>query len=400
MSPLSSSQQRSNSDGRNNYNRTVVSQTVSIFQNLAEDNEGVDNSFSIKSNTDDETARVLNLIMISCEENPPYGPSKETATMFVELLCQAYERMQKKKITTVNKHEVIEATVVTENAATTKMMTISITIYHAQNFDYPKTTLEWSNYDGIILPGSLSAAYDNKSTPWIEHLQQYVIRDTIHEMRLKTLGVCFGHQCFAHAFGNVAGGKAIKCPTGSKAGRISCQLTKEGEQLLLLHRPPPYNYKNSSSNIGNEHNNNINSDRRDNSIEMLYTHGDMIHSLPNFAIPLGGNVDVPIEACAYFASVDEKNQWMQQYQQKQNEETSLTIQPYAFTFQAHPEYISPTGFNINYINTVQAMEHRGYITQELSRKVCEDARTYFDKVCEDSLDVLIAVAVTLGWFKC
>ena len=126
----------------------------------------------------------------------------------------------------------------------------------------------------------------------------------------------------------------------------------------------------------------------------------MIHSLPNFAIPLGGNVDVPIEACAYFASVDEKNQWMQQYQQKQNKETSLTIQPYAFTFQAHPEYISPTGFNINYINTVHAMEQRGYITQELSRKACEDARTYFDKVCEDSLDVMIAVAVTLGWFKC
>jgi hypothetical protein len=87
MSPLSSSQQRKSSEGRNNYNRTVVSQTVSIFQNLAEDNdEGVDSSSSsIKSNT-----RVLNLMMISCEENPPYGPSKETATMFVELLCQAY----------------------------------------------------------------------------------------------------------------------------------------------------------------------------------------------------------------------------------------------------------------------------------------------------------------------
>jgi GMP synthase-like glutamine amidotransferase len=417
MSPLSSSQQRSNSDGRNIYNRTVVSQTVSIFQNLAD--EGVDSSSSsIKSNTadDEQSSRVLNLMMISCEENPPYGPSKETATMFVELLCQAYERMQqqmKKKITTENEHEVIEeATVVTaEKAAATKMMmTISITIYHAQNFDYPKTPIEWSNYDGIILPGSLSAAYDNNSTPWIEHLQQYVIQDTIHEMRLKTLGVCFGHQCFAHAFGG-GGGKAVKCPTGSKAGRISCQLTKEGEQLLLLHRCcHPQNDNNSNSNIGKEHNNSsINSDDRgDNSIEMLYTHGDMIHSLPNFAIPLGGNVGVPIEACAYFASIDEKNQWMQQqqqqqqqqYQQQHNEETSKTIQPYAFTFQAHPEYISPTGFNINYINTVHAMEQRGYITHELSQKVCEDARTYFDKVYEDSLDVMIAVAVTLGWFKC
>ena len=32
--------------------------------------------------------------------------------------------------------------------------------------------------------------------------------------------------------------------------------------------------------------------------------------------------------------------------------TSITVQSYAFTFQAHPEYISPTGFNVDYINTV------------------------------------------------
>lgn len=380
MSSFSSSPHQSN--------RTVVSQTVNEADIIGVSNTEGDSSIKCSDN-DEKSSRLLNLMMISCEENPPYGPSKETAAMFVELLCQAYERMQRLEKIEQQQHEV---TAVTEKEAATKM-TVSITLYHAQNFDYPKTPIEWSSYDGIILPGSLSAAYDNKSTPWIEHLQQYVIRDTIHKMKLKTLGVCFGHQCFAHAFGNdvAGGGRAIKCPTGSKAGRISCQLTKEGQQLLLLHRSPPCNNINSSSD-----------DKKDNSIELLYTHGDMIQSLPNFAISLGGNLDVPIEACAYFASVDEKNQWMQQQQmqqqyqqQQQTEETFQTIQPYAFSFQAHPEYISPTGFSINYINTVQAMEHRGYITQELSRNVCEDARTYFDTVYEDSLDVIIAVAVTL-----
>eukprot|EP00986_Skeletonema_menzelii_P016385 scaffold14411_cov108-Skeletonema_menzelii.AAC.1 len=55
-----------------------------------------------------------------------------------------------------------------------------------------------------------------------------------------------------------------------------------------------------------------------------------------------------------------------------NGTTSITmtapVKPYAVTFQAHPEYISPTGFNVNYINTVQAMEDRRYITPQMSKE--------------------------------
>ena len=87
-----------------------------------------------------------------------------------------------------------------------------------------------------------------------------------------------------------------------------------------------------------------------------------------------------------------------------NDTTSMitmtaAVKPYAVTFQAHPEYISPTGFNVNHINTVQAMEDRGYITQQTSNKVCEDAKVNFEKVQEDSLDAMIAVAAALEWFK-
>jgi len=48
-------------------------------------------------------------------------------------------------------------------------LTIRITIYHAQSNDYPLTSSEWSSYDGILIPGSLSAsaAYDNTSVEWI-----------------------------------------------------------------------------------------------------------------------------------------------------------------------------------------------------------------------------------------
>jgi GMP synthase-like glutamine amidotransferase len=333
-------------------------------------------------------SKELSLMMMSCEENPPYGPSKDTAIMFLELLCQAYE----KHCNIMQRQQIYGGS-----------LTICITVYHAQLIDdYPVTPQEWSSYDGVIIPGSLSAAYDNKNVAWIEKLQS-VIRNDIHRMRIKTLGVCFGHQCFAHAFGGTTTacdnrgsdeggtnewGRAIKCPTGSKAGRISSQLTHEGRRLLLLDD----SYSNNDSNDTNY------------SIELLYTHGDMVHSLPEFAISLGGNTDVPIEACAYFSSKEEKIQFQKQIlnQQRQQQQATTTtkakVQPYAVTFQAHPEYVSPTGFNVNYINTVQAMEDHGYITPQMSREVCEDAKVNFERVQEDSLNAMIGVAVALEWF--
>ncbi len=403
---------------REDDDRTIVSKTVLVSNNSNADNTtevGADASSTSAhySDTASSKSRTLNLMMISCEENPPYGPSKDTAMMFLELFCQAYEKKcSLREVINIDREQQHECSLL---ADCSYYLTIRISIYHAQSDDYPITSSEWSSYDGILIPGSLSAAYDNTNVEWIEKLQS-VIRNDIHRRRLKTMGVCFGHQCFAHAFGSSEhrigkggsrggvreeGGRAIKCPTGSKAGRISSQLTHEGRQLLLIDGT-------TSSN----------SDSDEYSIELLYTHGDMVQCLPEFAISLGGNANVPIEACAYFSSKEDKVLFQKQlrqhqYQQKQkqhhggddgntNEETStvtsITVQPYAFTFQAHPEYISPTGFNVNYINTVQAMEDRGYITHQVSKEACEDARVNFGKVREDSLEVVIAVATAFGWF--
>lgn len=65
--------------------------------------------------------------------------------------------------------------------------------------------------------------------------------------------------------------------------RVSSQLTHEGRQLLLR----------------DDSNSNNDSNDKKCSMELLYTHGDMVHSLPDFAVSLGGNTNVPIEACAY-----------------------------------------------------------------------------------------------------
>ena len=366
--------------------RIIVSKTVLLPNSTScSADDGADASMC-RSAADSSKSKSLNLMMISCEENPPYGPSKDTAIMFLELLCQAYERKCSLLSTTVSESMSREHQMANNGDDT--ILTISITVYHAQSKnDYPLTSSEWSSYDGVLIPGSLSAAYDTH-IEWIEKLQS-VIRNDIHKMRLKTMGVCFGHQCFAHAFGTHKEdggreGQAIKCPTAAKAGRISSKLTQEGRQLLLLDG---------------------NSDKCN--MEMLYTHGDMVHSLPEFAISLGGNANVPIEACAYFSSKEEKSLFQKQQQRQtttptngddNNIETSTTVRPYAVTFQAHPEYISPTGFNVNYLNTVKVMEDRGYITQQLLEEVCEDARVNFEKVQGDSLDAMIAVATTFGWF--
>ena len=68
--------------------------------------------------------------------------------------------------------------------------------------------------------------------------------------------------------------------------RVSSQLTHEGRQLLLR----------------DDSNSNNDSNDKKCSMELLYTHGDMVHSLPDFAVSLGGNTNVPIEAYYSFAT--------------------------------------------------------------------------------------------------
>lgn len=80
-------------------------------------------------------------------------------------------------------------------------------------------------------------------------------------------------------------------------------------------------------------------------MELLYTHGDMVHSLPDFAVSLGGNTNVPIEACAYILFIQRGEESISEANTISTTQTATTkaqVQPYAVTFQAHPEYISPT----------------------------------------------------------
>ena len=52
-------------------------------------------------------------------------------------------------------------------------------------------------FDGYLITGSKSAVYDDD--PWIAELLE-LIRE-LHERRIKTVGICFGHQAIAAALG-------------------------------------------------------------------------------------------------------------------------------------------------------------------------------------------------------
>ena len=352
--------------------------------------------------------KVLNLVMICCEESLPYGPPIETAINFLDLICMSYARYN--------------SSLIGSDGVALENMLIRITVYHAKSLDYPSNKQEWDAFDGVIIPGSISAAYDDHMD-WINRLHT-VIREEIHLNRRKTLGVCFGHQCFAHSFKNntteksnvssnvdedhVAGGSrhglAGKCPSGFKIGRKPCHLTAAGKCLFSDNF--------GADGVSYQH------EKKDSKptevLEMLYTHGDMVETLPSNGISLGGSSEVPIHASAYFES-DEKAIQFGKYVDLLAKGTSNTTRlrqvlghytnchgpsslPYSLTFQAHPEFVAPSGFNVNYKNLAVTLGEKGFISGKLAKEAWEDAQQHFEKLLVDSVNAVIVACVTLGWF--
>ena len=73
---------------------------------------------------------------------------------------------------------------------------VNITVYDARGQQpLPKP----SDYAGVIITGSHSMVTDCE--PWSERLLPFIRK--VHETKLPTLGVCYGHQLIAKALGGV-----------------------------------------------------------------------------------------------------------------------------------------------------------------------------------------------------
>ncbi|GFH50894.1 hypothetical protein CTEN210_07370 [Chaetoceros tenuissimus] len=266
----------------------------------------------------------LKLMMISCEDEPPYGPSSNVAEMFLELLSNAY----------LQSHQY-------------KVLNFSITVYEAKQKDYPIEE-EWDMFDGILLPGSFSSAYD--SDEWIQHLKR-VIQTEIHKRERKTLAICFGHQVVAHSFADSNCPKqqqpCIPCPASIQLG--------------------PRNFENASS---TSNTNDMNGK------SILYTHGDMVQKLPDCAESLGGNQSVPIQGAVYYTKESKK--------------------PFIYSFQGHPEYASELGLK-TFNDILQWMDNNDKMPKEYITTAKLNAVERFDKIHRDSIKTMHTVAHDFNW---
>ena len=112
-------------------------------------------------------------------------------------------------------------------ASCLKGIDINISVYDARE---QQPLPQPGEYEGVIITGSHSMVTDCE--PWSERLLPFV--RALREAKVPTLGVCYGHQLIAKAFG----GEIDFHPGGPQAGSTEITLTEAGKQDQLLGSSP------------------------------------------------------------------------------------------------------------------------------------------------------------------
>jgi len=343
-----------------------------------------------RGNSTNKNPGSLRLIVLGCESKPPYGPNDHTAALLMDLICQAMGR-------TGNSDDCNTATEASAQSASDSSadpccdVVVTLQVFAVQDGKFP-TDDEWDACDGVLLPGSFSSAYWKDL--WIDALKS-VIQERVVRKRIPTLAICFGHQVFAHSFPD---GECTKILKGApRCGRRTMTMTQEGSMLL-----------NNGGDCG---------EAAKTTIDLYYTHNDMVRKLPSTAVCLGGSSDVLCEAAAYFATVAEVEQMRlgaaaSQYNavavngiassgRRCGMTSSSLPRPYAITLQAHPEYA--TSLDLGMYRTLElvmdASERAGNISREERLKFGQDAHYHYPSVQNYSVELMAKIGQLLGWFN-
>jgi len=347
--------------------RIVLQQRVVIPSTHAETSTHTD-----EKGSDDDDCRHLHFALFACQHTAPYGPARHTASLFLKIISRA---LTAAGVATIN----------STSTTTTCVWNVRVVVYDAVQSDYPQTEEEWDSYDGFLLPGSLSAAYDTEE--WILKLAN-IITSELHGKNRKSLGICFGHQLYAHAFS--PHGLAIKCPSGFQAGRKTASLTPEGSFLLGSH---------SSGNNGTT----TTGKTKEELDALLYTHGDMVEKLPPCAVCLGGTEPtVPIQTVAYFQTEQDAAQFQAfvRTSDRRMVPPKPPILPIAITFQAHPEYADRKhGAEATFGAVMDKVNKKDMLSLDELKAAEQDMMDNFHKIEDQSTQVVARVGAWLGWWE-
>ncbi|KAN0059868.1 hypothetical protein ACQY0O_008442 [Thecaphora frezii] len=107
-------------------------------------------------------------------------------------------------------------------------------VFDARKHQYPSEHQLRTSIDAVIVSGSFQdgASHD---TRWILRLAGFLIALHDDYPRIRIIGICFGLQIIARAFGPC---KIVPNPRGHEIGSTRLQLTQRGKQVLF---PPHWN---------------------------------------------------------------------------------------------------------------------------------------------------------------
>ncbi|GAA5921121.1 hypothetical protein JCM1841_002426 [Sporobolomyces salmonicolor] len=171
--------------------------------------------------------------------------------------------------------------------------------------------------DAILITGSAASAYE--PIPWITRLVSFIAALPALKPTLKIIGICFGHQIIARAFGS----SVEKNGRGWEIGTRELELTEKGKEVM-----------------GSD------------TIAIHQMHQDHVPSLPPRFELLGSTPVCPVQGMVHFIDAS----------------APFSLANIAvITFQGHPE------FNSTIVNTlIDVREAKGAIT----KATAEESREY------------------------